>query len=55
MQYLVEQYDTKHLISYPKGSRESYEVNNWMYFLNAGVGPMQVCFSSVSTEWRGLI
>ena len=41
MQYLVEQYDTKHLISYPKGSRESYEVNNWVFFLNAGVGPMQ--------------
>lgn len=42
MQYLVEQYDPKHLISFPKGSRESYEVNNWMYFMNAGVGPMQV-------------
>lgn len=41
MQYLVEQYDTEHLISYPKGSRESYEVNNWLFFLNAGVGPMQ--------------
>lgn len=42
MQYLVEQYDTKHVISYPKGSREHYEVNNWLFFLNAGVGPMQV-------------
>lgn len=31
MQYLVEQYDTEHKISYPKGSRESYEVNNWLY------------------------
>ncbi|KAL9626109.1 MAG: hypothetical protein Q9204_007573 [Flavoplaca sp. TL-2023a] len=41
MQYLVEQYDTEHTISYPKGSRESYEVNNWLFFLNAGVGPMQ--------------
>ncbi|MCJ1356788.1 MAG: hypothetical protein MMC33_006784 [Icmadophila ericetorum] len=41
MQYLVEQYDTKHVISYPRGSRESYEVNNWLFFLNAGVGPMQ--------------
>ncbi|MCJ1474958.1 hypothetical protein MMC13_003618 [Lambiella insularis] len=41
MQYLVEQYDTKHLISYPKGSREHYEVNNWLFFMNAGVGPMQ--------------
>lgn len=41
MQYLVEQYDTNNLISYPKGTRESYEVNNWLFFMNAGVGPMQ--------------
>lgn len=42
MQYLVEQYDSvDHKISYPAGSRESYEVNNWLFFLNAGVGPMQ--------------
>ncbi|KAL8927608.1 MAG: hypothetical protein Q9172_001318 [Xanthocarpia lactea] len=41
MQYLIEQYDMEHKISYPKGSRESYEVNNWLFFLNAGVGPMQ--------------
>ena len=42
MQYLVERYDSvDHKISYPAGSRESYEVNNWLFFLNAGVGPMQ--------------
>ena len=41
LQYLVEQYDAKHKISYPKGSRESYEVNNWLFFLHGGVGPMQ--------------
>jgi len=40
-QYLVEQYDKEHKISFPAGSRESYEVNNWLFFLNAGVGPMQ--------------
>ncbi|KAI9817639.1 MAG: hypothetical protein M1832_004643 [Thelocarpon impressellum] len=40
-QYLVEQYDTDHKISYPAGSRETYEVNSWLFFLNAGVGPMQ--------------
>ncbi|KAK2743645.1 hypothetical protein FQN57_004754 [Myotisia sp. PD_48] len=39
--YLVEQYDTDYKISYPKGTREAYEVNNWLYFQNAGVGPMQ--------------
>ncbi|KAH8595603.1 putative disulfide bond reductase yfcG [Bisporella sp. PMI_857] len=40
-QYLVDQYDTEHKISYPRGTREYYEVNNWLFFLNAGVGPMQ--------------
>jgi glutathione S-transferase len=42
MQYLVEQYDQEeHKISYPQGTREYYEVNNWLFFQNAGVGPMQ--------------
>lgn len=41
MQYLVERYDTEYKISYPKGSREWYEMNNWLFFQNAGVGPMQ--------------
>lgn len=41
LQYLVEQYDIHHKISYPKGTREAYEVNNWLFFQNAGVGPMQ--------------
>lgn len=40
-QYLVERYDTEHKISYPRGTREYYETNNWLFFLNAGVGPMQ--------------
>lgn len=40
-QYLVDEYDPEHKISYPKGSREYYETNNWLFFLNAGVGPMQ--------------
>lgn len=30
MQYLVERYDTEHKISYPQGSREYWEVNNWV-------------------------
>jgi glutathione S-transferase len=41
--YLVDQYDTEHKFSYPKGSREDYEVNNWLFFQMGGVGPMQVC------------
>ncbi|KAH8692716.1 glutathione S-transferase GstA [Talaromyces proteolyticus] len=41
LQYLVENYDPDHKLSYPKGTREHYEVNNWLFFQNAGVGPMQ--------------
>lgn len=41
MQYLVAQYDKDYKISFPAGTREFYEMNNWLFFLNAGVGPMQ--------------
>jgi glutathione S-transferase len=41
LEYLAEQYDKDHKISYPQGSRESYEVRNWLIFQNAGLGPMQ--------------
>ena len=41
LQYLADQYDPDHKISFPKGSREHYEMNNWLFFQNAGVGPMQ--------------
>ncbi|GIZ39337.1 hypothetical protein CKM354_000272400 [Cercospora kikuchii] len=41
MQYLVDRYDTEHKISYPRDSREHVEVTNWLFFMNAGVGPMQ--------------
>ncbi|KAF2125834.1 glutathione S-transferase [Dothidotthia symphoricarpi CBS 119687] len=41
MQYLVDRYDTEYKISYPKGTREWYEMNNWLFYQNAGVGPMQ--------------
>ncbi|OJJ00454.1 hypothetical protein ASPVEDRAFT_27178 [Aspergillus versicolor CBS 583.65] len=39
--YLAEQYDKDHKISYPQGTREYYETISWLYFQNAGVGPMQ--------------
>lgn len=32
-QYLVDRYDTEHKISYPRGTREYYEVNNWVCHL----------------------
>ncbi|KAK0768788.1 Glutathione S-transferase 2 [Friedmanniomyces endolithicus] len=41
MQYLVERYDSEHKISFAKGSREHIEMTNWLFFMNAGVGPMQ--------------
>ena len=41
MQYLVERYDVDHKLSYPRGSREAYEVNNWLFWQMGGLGPMQ--------------
>ncbi|KAF8449669.1 glutathione S-transferase GstA [Terfezia claveryi] len=41
LQYLVDRYDPTHKLSYPRGTREYYEVNSWLFFQNAGVGPMQ--------------
>jgi glutathione S-transferase len=37
MQYLVDRYDTEHKVSYPHGSREYWEVNNWVrtYFMHS--------------------
>ncbi|KAF2166312.1 hypothetical protein M409DRAFT_36756 [Zasmidium cellare ATCC 36951] len=40
-QYLVDRYDSHHKLSYPRGTREYYETSNWLFFQNAGVGPMQ--------------
>ncbi|KAI1761324.1 glutathione S-transferase [Hypoxylon sp. FL1150] len=41
MQYLTDRYDTEYKVSYPKGSREYYEVNNWLMWQMGGLGPMQ--------------
>lgn len=30
MQYLVDKYDPDHKVSYPFGSKEYYETNNWV-------------------------
>merc|ERR1711939_490448 len=40
-QYLVDRFDTDHKISYPRGTKEYYQTNNWLFFMNAGIGPMQ--------------
>ncbi|PKS11041.1 hypothetical protein jhhlp_002802 [Lomentospora prolificans] len=41
LQYLVERYDKDHKVSYPYGSREYWEVNNWLHWQMGGLGPMQ--------------
>lgn len=33
MQYLVARYDTEYKISFPPGTREFYEMNNWLFFM----------------------
>jgi len=39
LQYLVNRYDNGQLISYPKGSPQDLEVNNWLFFQVAKLGP----------------
>ncbi|KAF5113604.1 hypothetical protein DV452_003620 [Geotrichum candidum] len=39
--YLTEKYDEDHVLSYPRGSPEYFETMEWLFFQNAGVGPMQ--------------
>ncbi|OAL39660.1 hypothetical protein AYO20_01057 [Fonsecaea nubica] len=41
MQYLTDRYDQEHRISFPRGTPEYYETGNWLFFQNAGVGPIQ--------------
>ncbi|KAF3921816.1 Glutathione-S-transferase [Arthrobotrys entomopaga] len=39
--YLAETYDPEHKISFPKASREHWEMVQWVMWQNAGLGPMQ--------------
>lgn len=41
LQYLAQEYDKDHKISFPIGSREHYEANNWLFWQHGGLGPMQ--------------
>jgi glutathione S-transferase len=49
MQYLVDRYDTEHKVSYPRGTREFWEVNSWVcvylcsLLLSGGVTDMFGC------------
>jgi len=40
MQYLLEAYDKDNFLSYPAGSPEAIEVNNWLFFQTSRVGPV---------------
>ena len=40
MLYLVDKYDKDHKFSYPQGSDLYWEVMSWLFFQNAGIGPM---------------
>ena len=44
LQYLAEQYDKDHKISFPQGSREHYECNNWLFFQHGGMS-IPYCFT----------
>jgi glutathione S-transferase len=41
LQYLVERYDSEGKLSYPRGSREDWEVRGWLFWQMGGLGPMQ--------------
>ena len=36
LQYLVDRYDPEHKLSFPKGSREAWQTNNWLFFQHGG-------------------
>ncbi|KAF2164426.1 hypothetical protein M409DRAFT_67924 [Zasmidium cellare ATCC 36951] len=42
MEYLVSRYDKDYKISFAPGTREHIEMTSWLFFLNAGVGPIQI-------------
>ncbi|BFZ58563.1 Transcriptional regulator ure2 [Savitreella phatthalungensis] len=41
MLYLCGKYDPDHKVSFPHDSPEYWEVVQWLFFMNAGLGPMQ--------------
>jgi len=49
LQYIIEQYDKDHKISYPKGTKEYYEMNNWVGALQENVQSLAVCIFNYVT------
>lgn len=41
MLYITDKYDTDHKVSFPFGTPEYYECLQWLFWMNAGLGPMQ--------------
>ncbi|KAJ6131691.1 hypothetical protein N7471_006906 [Penicillium samsonianum] len=41
LEYLVDRYDGGYKVSYPKDSREYWEVKSWLMWQIGGLGPMQ--------------
>lgn len=41
LEYLVDRYDKDHKLSYPRDSREHWEVISWLMWQMGGLGPMQ--------------
>jgi len=39
IRYLVDRYDTNHKLSYPRGSKEAFQVDQWTTFQASGQGP----------------
>ena len=50
MQYLVATYDKEYKISFPPSTREYYEVNNWLFFMNAGTYALFLSLERKSRE-----
>ncbi|KOS17347.1 Disulfide-bond oxidoreductase YfcG [Escovopsis weberi] len=41
MEYLVDRYDTEHRVSYPRDTKEHWQVSSWVMWQMGGLGPMQ--------------
>ena len=39
LEYLIEQYDKDHKLSFAPGSKEAYHAKQWLYFQTTGQGP----------------
>jgi glutathione S-transferase len=39
IEYLVSTYDTKHILSFPPGTKESFVTKQWLFFQVSGQGP----------------